>query len=325
MTKMTNIFTSVVIVFDKSASDVNEKTLTLSVKLKKLYANYEIVIVDNGMPSEELHSIKGMLESVACIRVIRLSRVYDTDTAIFAGVEATIGDVVCILYQNDPVELVPEFVNKIHNDGLDIVFGVAANLRRNRMIERVGAKLFYAYSKKYMSIDIPHGSTFFISMNRSAANALTRSGRNTRHIRQMTKQLGFNSDNLEYELPTSDAYSKTKLSVLFSRAIDQISNYSSHPLRSVTYFGLFAGMLNIFYAMYVVVINLTKTDVEKGWTTLSLEFSVMFFILFIILAILAEYIGKILSQTQQEPPYHIMQELSSVVSIADETRRNVTK
>jgi hypothetical protein len=44
-----------------------------------------------------------------------------------------------------------------------------------------------------------------------------------------------------------------------------------------------------------------------------------------ILAALAEYIGKILNETQQEPPYHIMSEFSSTSNVADETRRNVTK
>jgi len=79
------------------------------------------------------------------------------------------------------------------------------------------------------------------------------------------------------------------------------------------------------YAVYVVVVNLSNREIERGWTTQSLQSSAMFFILFIILAALSEYIGKILVETQQEPPYHIMQELSSTISVADETRVNVTK
>jgi len=163
-------------------------------------------------------------------------------------------------------------------------------------------------------------------MNRSAANALTRSGRFMRHIRHMSKRVGFTSINYEYKLPDeARLYTNVGSPALFSRAIDLVSNYSSHPLRVLTYFGLFAGMVNILYAVYVVVVNLSRNDIEKGWTTLSLQSSFMFFVLFMILAVLAEYIGKILNESQSEPPYHIMQELSSTVSIADETRLNVTK
>jgi hypothetical protein len=96
-------------------------------------------------------------------------------------------------------------------------------------------------------------------------------------------------------------------------------------LRALTYFGIFASILNLIYAIYVLIINLSNINIEKGWTTLSLQSSLMFFIIFIIMAMLAEYIGQILEETRNEAPYHIKQELSSTISIADETRRNVTK
>jgi len=325
MKKKFNIFVSTVLVFDVGAQKVNYEIYNLSKILKSHYANYEIVIVDDGIPNDELRALEELLITVPCLRIIRLSRVCDTDTAIFAGVESSIGDIVCILYQNDPVELVPTFVNKVYEDKKDIAFGIAKNRKRMNVIESKGSQLFYWYSRRYMNIDVPTTATYFIAMNRAAANALTRSGRYMRHIRHIAKQVGFTSENIEYELPRGkEVYDKTKTSTVLTKALDLAANYSSHPLRAVTYFGLFAGFLNILYACYVVIVNLSHSNIEKGWTTLSLQSSAMFFVLFMILAILAEYIGKILSQTQQEPPYHIMQELSSKVSIADATRRNVT-
>jgi glycosyltransferase involved in cell wall biosynthesis len=323
--KISNFFVSAVLVVDVQTEAVAERITELSKILRARYANYEIVLVDNGITLDELVDVKALLPKVACIRVIRLSRSHDTDTAIFAGVEASIGDYVCTLYNNDPVDLVPEFIETNRKD--DIVFGIATNLRRKGYVEELGARLLYWYSKRFLHINIPRGSTYFISMNRSAANALTRSGRFMRHIRHMAKRVGFQSTNLRYALPDAGrgSYHRTSASTYWSRAIDLISNYSNHPLRVVTYFGLVAGLLNVLYAVYVVVIRVSDDSVARGWSTLSLQSSLMFFILFLILALLAEYIGKILNETQQEPPYHIMQELSSTVSIADETRRNVTK
>jgi glycosyltransferase involved in cell wall biosynthesis len=322
--KIANIFVSAVLVADEYAEDVAGKTRRLADTLKARYANYEVIVTDNGIGRKELDELKAILTTVPCIRIIRLSRNHDTDTAIFAGVEAAIGDYICLLYNTDPLDMVPEFIGK--NQKRDIVFGVARNLIRRSYPERLGARVFYWYSKRYLGITLPHNSTYFISMNRGVANALTRSGRFIRHIRHMTRRVGFTSTTLEYELPDSaQPYSHTPSGTLVSRAIDLTSSYSSHPLRVLSYLGLLAGGLNIIYALYVVVINLSRVDVEKGWTTLSLQSSIMFFILFMILAALAEYIGKILIETQQESPYHIMQELSSTISIADETRLNVTK
>ena len=131
--------------------------------------------------------------------------------------------------------------------------------------------------------------------------------------------------NFAYILPEDEAYSDATNKQLVRKGIEMLSNYSSHPLRALTYFGMFAGFLNVLYAIYVVVVNVSRDEVARGWTTLSLQMSLMFFFLFIIIAILAEYIGKILLETRKEPPYHIMSELSSTISFADETRRNVTK
>ncbi len=322
--KVSNFFVSTVLVVDAQTEDVSASVERLSEILRTHYANYEIVLVDNGITLNELAAVKKLLPKVACIRVIRLSRSHDTDTAIFAGIEASIGDYVCTLYNSDPVEQVPNFIEANKSD--DIIFGIAKNLKRQRYIEEMGARLLYWYSRRFLHINIPHGSTYFICMNRSASNALTRSGRFMRHIRHMAKRVGFKSSNLYYELPEGrGSYNHLSAATYLSRAIDLVSNYSSHPLRVVTYFGIIAGLLNVAYAIYVLVINFSDKSVAAGWTTLSLQSSFMFFILFLILALLAEYIGKILNETQQEPPYHIMQELSSTVSIADETRRNVTK
>jgi glycosyltransferase involved in cell wall biosynthesis len=324
MPKLADIFVSVVYVGDEWSGQLNKKVKSLSTILRNHYSNFEVVLVDNGIRPEEMDKLRDMLTKVACVRIIRLAKQYDTDTAIFAGVEAAIGDFVCIAYGQDPLSLVPTFIKKAQHEA-DIVFGVARNMRRRRTIEEIGAKVFYWYSRKYLAINIPNGSTYFICMNRSAANALTRSGRFMRHIRHMAKQVGFKSINYEYDLPKEDRlYTQVKTSTLASRAIDLISNYSSHPLRILTYFGIGASILNIAYAVYVVIINFSHTHIAEGWTTLSLQSSLMFFILFIIIAVLAEYVGKILNETQQEPPYHIMQELSSTISVADETRRNVT-
>lgn len=322
--KVSDIFVTTVFVADEYAVQMGQKIKRLSKLLRTNYANYEILVVDNGLARRELEAVQKLLPTVACIRVIRLSRNHDSDTAIFAGVEASIGDYVCIVYDNDPIELVPEFIHA--NSKADIIFGVARNLTRKTYVERWGAKLFYWYSKKFMDINVPLQSTYFISMNRTAANALTMSGRFMRHIRHMAQRVGFTTQTFEYELPPeAQPYSHAKSGTLVSRGIDLVANYSSHPLRMLSYFGIVAGLLNIVYAVYVLIVNLSKRDIAQGWTTLSLQSSLMFFILFMILAVLAEYIGKILNETQQEPPYHIMQELSSTVSVTDETRRNVTK
>jgi glycosyltransferase involved in cell wall biosynthesis len=323
MSKLLDTFVTVIIVADRYTLKPHDRITKIVDLLKRHYSNYEVVVIDNGLDTKEIAEIKKILPVVPCIRVIRLAKTESIDTAIYAGVEAAIGDHVCIIYNNDPEALIPKFV--LQNQDKDIVFGVTRNLKRHTVFELVGAKVFYWYNRRHMGIDIPTGSTYYMCLNRSVSNALTRSHRNVRHIRHLAKLVGFSSVNLNYDSPKDFVYTKSTRRDLILKAFDMLSSYSSHPLRALSYFGIFAGLLNLFYAFYIVVINLSRHDIAKGWTTLSLQASAMFFILFIILAVLSEYIGKLLIDSRDEPPYHVMQELSSTVSLADETRRNVTK
>lgn len=322
MNHPSNVFVSAVVIVDKNSVGCSDLVKELSKILRKKYSNYEVLVVDNGLAVEELNSLKLILPKVSCIRIIRLSQEYPIDTALFAGVEASIGDFIVTLYNHDNIVLVPDFVKAAHSD--DIVQGVATNLKRKSIFQEQGAKLFYWYCRRYLNLDIPNGSTYYLCINRTAANAMTRSGRYNRHIRHMAKRIGFSASVMKYDLPEEGRHYNTASGISqIYQAVDLISNYSSHPLRVLSYFGIFAGLMNIIYAAYVVLINLSQHEIAKGWTTLSLQSSFMFFVLFMILAVFAEYIGKILNETQNEPPYHLMQELSSTVSVADETRRNI--
>jgi hypothetical protein len=75
--------------------------------------------------------------------------------------------------------------------------------------------------------------------------------------------------------------------------------------------------------MYVIAIFIFKNQVAEGWTTLSLEVSVMFFLLFALLAVLCEYIGHILLEIKDRPLYAVSRELSSVESIPSSVLPNV--
>ena len=324
MPKIYDTFVSAVLVSDEYSSALADKVKSVSKLLEKNYSNYEVLVVDNGVNFDELKKLKKILKLVSCIRIIRLAKVSDIDTAIFAGVESSIGDRICTLYNGDPIDLIVDFVKS--NKDFDIVFGVASNLARRNNFEKIGSKMFYWYTRKFLQIDIPKGSTNFMCVNRNVANALTRTNRNVKHFRHLAKQIGFSSVNLNYKLPKSSVpYINLTSRQQALKAIDMVANYSSHPLRVLSYFGVIAGLLNVIYAIYVVLVNLSKDQVAEGWTTLSLQSSIMFFLLFSIMVVLSEYIGKILVETRKEQPYHIMQEISSTISLADETRRNVTK
>jgi glycosyltransferase involved in cell wall biosynthesis len=314
-----DIFVSTIIVAKKSTKKLTRYVEDLSDLLKSRYTNYEIIIVDNGVAEGETDSLAEALLRIPCIRVIRLAQNFKYDTALFAGLEVSIGDFVCTI---DPVHIIPELVSR--NRSKDVVQGVSELPVASSKFGQMGRKAFYWYNRKYIGIDIPVNATYLASYSRKAVNALTQTNRSHHHIRHMARRVGYAYESVPYQ-PLQNPSSNKKLKRGMIEALEISISYSTHPLRFVTWLGLIASLINVAYAFYVIAINVFHQKVAEGWTTTSLQLSLMFFILFIIVVIISEYIGRILTESYKDPQYYITDELTSTVALADPKRRNVTK
>lgn len=322
-TKREDIFVTVVFIPDVNSTQLHKDIEQMSNLITANYTNYEIILVENKINTAELAKVTKLLKDTACLRIIRLSRKYSKDICVYVGLESAIGDIVVIRTPSDPVSLIPRMVKKAQ--GSELVFGVSSQKIRIGLFNNYGAKLFYWYNKKFLDISIPANSTYFMALNRKAVNALTRSNRSAKHIRYLARQIGYDSEELVYEPIKNYHQEKRHLSQLFMSAVELSTNYSKHPLRFVAWIGFSASLMNLGYAAYVILVRVTKGHVTEGWTSLSLQTAGMFFLLFAILAIMCEYIGKILEESWREPQYHILDELNSEVSVADATRRNIVR
>lgn len=288
------------------------------------FANYEIILVDAGADETAIDEVVALTKKLPCIRMIRLSQAANREVMLFAGLEAAIGDyVVVMMPATDPPRVIVDLVD-IMRSGEDIVYGLSETPLQRSLIGSVGSRLFYWYGRRYLGLNIPPNSTYLVGLNRRSINALTRIKGRYRHVRHLTRQVGFKTGIYRYT-PTIMGAEKRGLLESVRLAKEIVVSYSHHPLRVVSGIGLIAGLVNLLYALYVIGVYILDRRVAEGWTTLSLELSVMFFFLFIILSVICEYIGRILEETRVQPAYHIMEEISSTVLVADETRRNVLK
>lgn len=319
-----DIFVSVVAMVDVSLSDVTGLVRSLVSEISERYANYELLLVDNGLKPDELSGLRALLAELPCIRVLRLSRRFTTDNAIFAGLEAAIGDCVVIMSpQHDPVKAIPEIVQLLTRGGTDIVQGISTVPIGGSWVSGLGRGLFYWYNRKYLNVDIPLHATQLIGLTRRAVNTLTATSRSHRYLRHLIRHVGYRIADFPYESAEGPARQRT-VKAGYVEAVEMISSYSTHPLRVVTVLGAAAAFLNLAYAIYVLIVSFVMLDVVEGWTTTSLQLSLMFFSICIVLAVQSEYIGRILTETRREPSYVIMEELESETLIADLQRRNVS-
>jgi len=94
-------------------------------------------------------------------------------------------------------------------------------------------------------------------------------------------------------------------------------------ISTVIHVGLAASLINLLYVAYIVGIRLFKPHVAEGWTTLSLQTAGMFFFVFLILTVLGEYLGRVLIESKNRFPYHVLEDKRSSVMVPDEGRKNV--
>uniref|UniRef100_A0A832DUX3 Glycosyltransferase n=1 Tax=candidate division WWE3 bacterium TaxID=2053526 RepID=A0A832DUX3_UNCKA len=322
--KLIDCFVSVVVPLGRDDLDVKSFIRETGRILNGNYTNFEIILVLGVPTGEVLRQARELVRTEPCLRVIRLSRWYGLETTVFAGLDAAIGDyTVVLLPQMDSPRLVAPVVENLRKEA-EIVRGVSKLPLKLASWARAGSCLFHWYVKHYLGFDVPRNSTYLLGLNRRVVNALARTKTRYRHVRYLSAQLGFESEDFVYE-PNPAGFPQTGLLDSINLALEIAISFSSHPLRFLSWLGLSGASLNLLYGIYVIGIFLFKKNIEEGWTTLSLQISGLFFLVFLILTILSEYVGRILEEVRDQPSYHVIEEFSSSVSIADENRRNVLK
>jgi len=294
--------------------------------LASSYQNYELVLVDDGSTDATQRVVGSLLERHKCIRYIRLSRSFGQETAILAGLDTVIGEVVIVLQaESDPPAMIPEFV-KTARDENAVVYGLTTGPIGESLAYRIGRKTFARLVRGMLGIDLPTNATLYMALTRQTLNAVIQIKDKSRALRIYGSVVGFERRYLEYEPTLRRAQPRPK-GILegFSRALSLIVTNSIQPLRLVTYLGLLASLSNVVYIGYIFMIAIFKRDVAEGWITTSFQNSSMFLLLFVILTVLSEYVGRLFSEMLDRPTYIIAEERLSSVMIPEEGRRNVVE
>ncbi|MBL0278470.1 MAG: glycosyltransferase [Anaeromyxobacter sp.] len=321
---MSDVFVSVVVPLQDDADVLEDFVREAATVLEAHFANYEMVLVDDASRDRTQALVGELLGSIKCIRYLRLARRFGTEAAIAAGLDSVIGDFTIVLQPaNDPPALIPELVARARS-GRGVVFGVRAVRTGESTWSAMGARLFWAFGRRYLDLRVPEGATYLQCLSRDAVNALTRIKDKYRSIRLMASHFGDEIETISYTPVQRRAVPRGR-SFLQSvdLAVGVMVAQSSRPLRFVSLLGLAASVVNLLYMGYVLAIYLTRANLLQGWTTTSLQVSGMFFLLFLCLAVISEYLGRVLEESRDRPIYHAVEERNSNVMVRDSERRNV--
>lgn len=324
-TPLHDLMVSVTLVMNNDADIIRTVIQETSTVVMRQYAYYELLVIDNGSMDDSVEIVKSLQKEIPNIRLMVLSRVYDTEVAFAAALDHSVGDYVVLMdIAHDPPALIPELLAKARS-GFDVVIAERKERRENTFMEKFFATLFYKFYANISGFYFAPNASYFRVMSRRAVNSITQIKSKSRYLKYFNAFVGYKQAHVPYTRVHRRSATDRKESFLRMsfRAIDAIISNSILPLRFVTLLGVVASFLNLIYIGYVFAVTLVKNEIAEGWISTSIMNASMFFLLFFILTVMSEYIVRILIEAKEQPLYFIADEYNSSVLHAIKDKINV--
>lgn len=287
-----------------------EKTIKV---LDRHFVNYELILVDDGSTDHTVLRCLPYIKSNKNIRLLSFSRNYGHEIASTAGLDHALGDYVVLMDADlqHPPELIPDMVKKA-GEGFDVVCASRTNRERESWLKKITANLFYKLSRKMTGFELQSDTGNFRLISRAVVDSLSKMKESNRHLVMMFAYVGYKTATIAYHCPPRVAgKSKYNLRKLIVLSLDSIVGFSSRPLRIMSCFSVFISILMMVYAGFILIEKLfAHQQLADGMASIIFLTSGLFSVLFLFLAIISEYIGRILIETKNRPLYNLKQEIT---------------
>lgn len=321
----TEILVSVIGLIRNDAPILASFVADVSQVLEAEYADFEIVLVDSGSTDDTPRIVDDLLRRFRCVRYLRLTCSAEEETAVIAGLDAVIGDYVAIVRPDfDPTAAIVPMIDECRG-GADLVLGVLRTSAATGPIYGLMRRAFFALARRILEVDLIPDTTGLRVLSRHAVNSMITVRLRRRYFAVVAADVGLSIAVYPID-PISRSGRQPTRSLLHSVrvATSILIQNSVTPLRIVSGLGLVGSVLGFLYTLYAIVIYLFKSDVAPGWTTLSLAISALFSLCFLMLALIGEYLGRVLDESADRPLYHLRPEKSSALMLNEPNRRNVS-
>jgi dolichol-phosphate mannosyltransferase len=296
--------------------------------MRKAFHHYEIIVIDDGSNDETAAAIRALSRGDCRLRLVVLSRRYGREIALTAGIDHSIGDFVILM---PSVVAQPELV--IHQlldraqEGPDLVFARCTEeplSRIGHLARRIAKRWYFRFLSAMTGLQIDPDVVDIAVLSRRLVNSIMKLKEQNRYVRMLIAYIGFEASYVDLAThPGPRLHEASTLRSSTRLAIELTTAFSNRPLRyvSIAAFGISA--ISLIAALIVFVERLTRTDLAEGWASIMVVQLFMFCLLFMLMAIISEYIGKILAESTSRPLYYVKEnaggtkfEIDSIVDVA---------
>lgn len=266
--------------------------------------DYEIIYIDDGSKDDSLAKLRQFSQQNRHIKIIKLSRNFDHQIALTAGLDYAQGDAVVFIDTDlqDPPELISEMVRKWQM-GFDVVYARRLKREGESAIKLLTAKWFYRLLGRISEVEIPLDVGDFRLISKRVADHLRSLRERDRYIRGLVSWIGFSQTSVEYNRNERQAgQTKYPLHKMVRFALDGVTSFSDAPLKLATWLGYGSALLAFLYLFSVFVQKLLGYTIH-GWATIMVSILFIGGIQLICVGILGEYLGRIYQEVKRRPNY----------------------
>lgn len=265
----------------------------------------EILFINDGSVDTTEQLIKALKLNDSLVRLINFTRNFGKESALMAGLEHAIGDVVIPIDVDlqDPLEVIPLMLDKYIN-GADIVLAKRIDRSSDTALKRLTASLFYKIHNLISYPKIEENVGDFRLISRTYIEYIKQMPEKNLFMKGVLAWVGGKVDIVEY-VRAERVAGKTKFNgwKLWNLALDGFINFSTLPLRIWTYIGLFLASLSFLYGSWMILETLIWGNPVRGYPSLLVSILFLGGIQLIGIGILGEYLGRIYIEVKNRPRY----------------------
>ena len=290
----------------------------LAATMARLGRSHEIIFVDDGSADATPRLLRDIASADPAVRIVEFNRNYGQHAAVFAGFEASRGEIVITLdadLQNPPEEI-PALVSKM-DEGYDVVGGWREN-RQDPLFRRFASYVVNRVTAKLVGADFHDYGCMLRAYRREVVDSV----KQCREIHAFIPALGatFARRTAEVRVKHEEravGRSKYNLYRLIRLNFDLMTGFSMLPLQAMSVFGFLVSVVSIAFAIFLMVRRLiVGPEVEGVFTLFAILFGVVGF-LFMGMGLLGEYVARIYTEVRQRPRYLVRRRLGGAPGDAE--------
>ena len=295
-----------------AAHNEAENIAPMCAVLKQLLAplgRYEIIFVEDGSTDGTLEAIRAAARDPV-VRYVSLTRNFGHEACLRAGLRHADGRAVIVMDADfeHPPELIPDLV-KQWRAGFKVVAAQRLDDEASTSIfKRLASRLYYRVFDSLGDVHIEPGSANFLLMDRIVVDAINELLDQELFLRGVVRWFGYSLTTIPYR-PGARKHGATKYSLRRSveLAVTGIASHSIRPLRAAIWLSLSFAVVGGLLIVYAIVsfLFVQHTAGAPGWASIMAAIAILGAVQLLVLAIIGEYVGRILGETRRRPRYVI--------------------